>query len=84
MFFVRKFVYNNDLFIKQLTSFLEEKECELSDLLRQDDKKSEITFDLVPLLKKYISKLQKKLDILEGKLLTQLLRFELFSKKFRP
>lgn len=70
LFFVRKFVYNNDLFIKQLTSFLEEKECELSDLLRQDDKKSEITFDLVPLLKKYISKLQKKLDILEGKLLS--------------
>ena len=70
LFFVRKFVYNNDLFIKQLISFLEEKESELSDLLRQDDKKSEITFDLVPLLKKYVSKLQKKLDVLEGKILS--------------
>jgi len=70
LFFVRKFVYNNDLFIKQLISFLEEKESELSDLLRQDDKKSEITFDLVPLLKKYVSKLQRKLDVLEGKILS--------------
>lgn len=69
LFFVRKFIYNNDLFIKQLTSFLGEKESELSDILCKDDKRSEITFDLVPLLKKYVSKLQKKLDILEGKIL---------------
>lgn len=68
LFFIRKFVYNGDLFVKQLNSFLQEKDKELSDLLRLDAKSSEITFELAPLLKKYILKLQKRLGNLEGKL----------------
>lgn len=69
LFFIRKFIYNNDLFIKQLSAFLQEKEEELSKLSLQDAKKSEITFELLPTLRKYNSKLQKKLGVLEGKLL---------------
>ncbi|MBO7069515.1 MAG: hypothetical protein J6W52_12725 [Bacteroidaceae bacterium] len=69
IFFIRKYVYNNDLFIRQLNSFLQDKEEELLKLLRKDEKSSEVTFELVPLLKNYISRLQKKLASLEGKFL---------------
>ena len=68
LFFIRKFIYNGDLFVKQLNSFLQEKDKELSDLLRLDAKSSEITYELAPLLKKYNLKLQKRLETLEGKL----------------
>lgn len=69
LFFIRKFIFDNDIFYKQLSTFLLEKESELSELLRQDAKSSEITFELIPLLKRYNLKLQQRLDRLEGKLL---------------
>lgn len=68
LFFIRKMLYNNNLYIEHLNGFLKEKEDELSGILVKDAKSSEITFELVPILKNYEIKLQKKLNTLENKL----------------
>ena len=70
LFFIRKILYNNNLFIENLNTVLKEKEEELARILAKDAKSSEITFELVPILKNYLLKLQKKLSTLGNRLLT--------------
>ncbi len=67
LFSIRKILYNEDFLLKHLTIFLKEKDDKLSELLKKDARSSEITFDLVPALKKHIQKLQKKIESLENK-----------------
>ena len=66
--FIRRFIYNNDLFLNQLIKFVDSRNNDLSNLLKEDSKnKTIITWDIVPLLKGCIIKIQEKLDSLEAK-----------------
>lgn len=65
--FIRRFIYNNDLFLNQLRKFVDSSNKELSNLLRRDSKDEVITYDIVPLLKSCIIKIQEKLESLEAK-----------------
>jgi hypothetical protein len=66
--FIRRFIYNNDFFLIQLKKFVDSSNNELSNLLKEDSKdKTVITWDIVPLLKGCIIKIQERLDSLETK-----------------
>lgn len=66
--FIRRFIYNNDLFLNQLKTFVDFSNNELSNLLKEDSKdKTVITWDIVPLLKGCIIKIKDRLDSLEAK-----------------
>ena len=66
--FIRRFIYNNDFFLIQLKKFVDSNNNELSNLLKEDSKdKTVITWDIVPLLKSCIIKIQERLDSFEAK-----------------
>lgn len=67
VYIIRKFIYDNELFVTRLDAFLQDKDKKLSELSRGDVNRTEIATDLVPLLKSFGFKLQKKLESLEYK-----------------
>lgn len=64
--FIRRFIYNNDLFLNQLKKFVDSSNNELSNLSKMDSCDETITYNIVPLLRSCIIKRQEKLDSLEA------------------
>lgn len=66
---IRKYVYNSDMFLDTIRTFLKQCEGNLKEIKSKVPRDSEIACDIVPLLKGYVSKLQKKTEILDNKLI---------------
>lgn len=84
---IRKFVYNNNLFIDTISSFL--KKCESNIAKRESDclGNSENINSIVPVLKGYVSNLQKKMEAINNKLTNikkRVNRFKDGSRLFIP
>ena len=65
---IRRYVYNSDMFLDTISTFLKHCECNLRELKSNVSRDSEIACDIVPLLRGYVSKLQKKTESLGNKL----------------
>lgn len=63
--FIRRFIYNNDLFLNQLKKFVDSSNNELSNLSKMDSCDETIAYNIVPLLRSCIIKKGEKLDSLE-------------------
>ena len=66
---IRRYIYNSDMFLDTISTFLKQCEDNLKELKSKVSRDSEIACDIVPLLKGYVSKLQKKTESLGNKLI---------------
>lgn len=65
---IRKYIYNGDLFLDTISTFLQKCESRLKEIGSKDSNDTEITLDLLPLLLGYTTKLQRKTESLDKKL----------------
>ena len=65
---IRKYIYNSDLFLDTIATFLKKSEDRLTDIKSKVSRDSEIVREIIPLLRGYISKLQKKIESVGKKL----------------
>ena len=65
---IRRYIYNGDLFLDTIGTFLQTCETRLTKIGAKDTQDSEITRDLLPLLFGYVSKQQKNTESLGNKL----------------
>lgn len=65
---IRKYIYNGDLFLDTISTFLQKCETRLKEIGSKDSNDTEITHVLLPLLLGYATKLQRKTESLDKKL----------------
>lgn len=65
---IRKYIYNGDLFLDTISTFLQKCETRLKEIRSKYSHDTEIKHDLLPLLLGYATKMQRKTESLDNKL----------------